>query len=364
MSMLNDIRRRWAGLSNRMIGSARVRRVAAALPPARPVARHYAADLFDLTAGFVYTQITAAMVESGLLAALRERPLSSEEASTCASLAPPATATLLKAAASLGLVQAIGNRWMLGQRGAALLASPGLTELIAHHKLLYRDLADPLAMLRGGGGGHLAGLWQYGAGADPQAIAAYSKLMAASQPMVAEQALAAYRFGRHRRMIDLGGGEGAFVAAVARAAPRLRLGLFDLPAVVDRARERLTAEGLIDRVQLHGGSLHSGPLPTGYDLATLVRVLHDHDDGPVAGILAAAHAALAPGGRLLIVEPMAGDGPPGHAYFGFYLAALGSGRPRTPVELKRMALESGFRRVCMLGTPLPLVARVLLGEKS
>jgi demethylspheroidene O-methyltransferase len=354
-------RSRWIGWRNRLLGSARMRR-AAAMPPARPIARRYAADLFDLTAGFVYSQVTAAMVESGLLEALRLGPLSGDDAAACAGLPADAAATLLKAAASLGLAQQVGAWWHLGERGAALLATPGLSAMIAHHRLLYADLADPLAMLRGQGDGQLASLWRYDGSADPRDVAHYSTLMAASQPLVAEQALAAYSFGRHRRILDVGGGEGAFIQVLASVAPDSRFGLMDVPPVIERARVRLA--GLIDRVTLHPGSFLSDPLPGGYDLATLVRVLHDHDDQPAAHLLASIRAALAQGGRLLIVEPMAERNahPPGHAYFGFYLAAMRSGRPRTPKEIKAMLAEAGFVRSRLLATPLPLVARVIQAD--
>jgi demethylspheroidene O-methyltransferase len=351
----------WSGLRNRILMSPAMRRFALAFPPARPVARAQARALFDLAAGFVYSQVAAALVETGLLDALRRRPLALEEAADAAGLAPHAAATLLRAAAALDLAQEIGGAWTLGPRGAALAGSPGVAEMIAHHRLLYADLADSRAVLSGAGGGRLAALWRYDGGADPADVAAYSALMAASQPMVAEQALAAYRFARHRRMLDIGGGEGAFVAAVAAAAPGLALGLVDLPPVAARARARLPSA-----IEVHEGDAVAGPLPGGYDLMTLVRVLHDHDDGPATRLLANAAAALASGGRLLIVEPMAdtpGARPMGHAYFGFYLAAMGSGRPRSFSEISGMARQAGFRRARRLATPLPLVASVILAER-
>ncbi|MGK3925309.1 methyltransferase, partial [Enterococcus faecium] len=77
----------------------------------------------------------------------------------------------------------------------------------------------------------------------------------------------------------------------------------------------------------------------GADIASLVRVLHDHDDTAVRTILGAVHAALPPGGTLLVAEPMSGTrgaAPIGDAYFGFYLTAMKSGRPRTADELSAM----------------------------
>ena len=54
--------------------------------------------------------------------------------------------------------------------------------------------------------------------------------------------------------------------------------IFDLPDVVAEAATRLSGHGLSDRIQTVGGSFKDGPLPTGFDVVTLVRVLHDHDD--------------------------------------------------------------------------------------
>ena len=70
-------------------------------------------------------------------------------------------------------------------------------------------------------------------------------------------------------------------------------------------------------------------MPNGADLITLIRVIFDHDDARVRILLAAIFAALPAGGKLLIAEPMAdtSDHPAmGHAYFGFYLLAMGRGR--------------------------------------
>jgi demethylspheroidene O-methyltransferase len=352
----------WRAWRNRLLSSSRFQHWAASFPLTRPVARHHARELFDLTAGFVYAQVAYALVESGLLEALRHETLSVAAVAGRTSLPRDGAVRLLRAAESLRLTESLPDgRWTLGARGAALAGSPGVTEMIAHHRLLYQDLADPLALLRGDRRGSLAGLWDYGG--STQDAATYSRLMAASQPMVAAQALAAFRFGRHKKLLDVGGGEGAFLGAVAAATPGLQLGLFDLPAVVGRAHARLAS--FVDRTSIHAGDFRRDPLPAGYDLISLVRVLHDHDDAPASALLARARDALPRGGRLLIVEPMAGRQgaePAGYAYFGMYLLAMGSGRPRTPAELGAMVTAAGFRRWRLLRNPLPLVARIMVAE--
>jgi demethylspheroidene O-methyltransferase len=106
----------------------------------------------------------------------------------------------------------------------------------------------------------------------------------------------------------------------------------------------------------------SDPLPRGADIVSLVRVAHDHDDAAVMRLFGSIRAALPPGGTLLLAEPMAatpGAEPMGEAYFGFYLLARGSGRPRTPEELKAMLRQAGFERVRLRRTRRPLLTRVL-----
>ncbi len=362
----------WTAWRNRILISPRFQRFATRFALTRPEARRRARALFDLVAGFTYSQILAACVETRLLELLADGPLDVDSIAAQTALPVPGALCLLRAAAALGLVEPLGGQtaWTLGSAGAALLGNRGIAEMVAHHHLLYADLADPVALLRrGGGGGALSGLWGYaetpGSG-DSAAVAAYSALMAASQPMVAAQTIDAYPFHRHRRLLDVGGGEGAFLAAVGDRVPGLELGLFDLPAVCDRARVRLDERGLGARAHVHPGDFTADALPSGYDVISLVRVLHDHDDGPAQALLRAIHAALPAGGRLVIAEPMAetpGAEPAGAAYFGLYLLAMGSGRPRSPAEIGAMLKSAGFARVRTLATAIPLTARVIVATR-
>jgi demethylspheroidene O-methyltransferase len=348
------------------------RRWATRFPLTRPFARRRARALFDLCAGFVYTQVLLACVRLRVFAILAEAPLTTERLAPRLSLSPEATERLMAAAAALQLTaRRADGAWTLGQLGAAMIGNDGIAAMVEHHAMLYADLADPVAMLRRQRGGNaLSDYWAYSGAAQPGAVSAdrirdYTALMAASQPMVAEEVLASYRFDRHARVLDVGGGNGAFLRAVAAEAPRLDLILFDLPAVADEARARFAAAGLGARATVHGGDFTRDELPRGADLITLVRVLHDHDDDVALGLLRRIRAALAPGGALLLAEPMAGTSgaePMGEAYFGFYLLAMGRGRPRTPEEIRSMLAAAGFSESRMLSTPTPLLTRAVLAR--
>jgi len=346
---------------------------AARFPLTRPMARQRARALFDLCAGFVYSQVLFACVRLRLFDLLHESgPMTQAALALRLGMGADATERLLRAAASLDLLaRRDDGRWALGPLGAAMVGNPGLAAMVEHHALLYADLADPVGLLRRDRGGNaLSGYWAYAGAEAPGAVAAehvadYSALMAASQPMVAEEVLGAYDFRRHKALLDVGGGEGAFLSAVAARAPKLRLMLFDLPPVAARAQARFASHGLASRATTFGGDFSADALPRGADLISFVRVLHDHDDDVVNGLLRAARAALPPGGRLLIAEPMAGTKgaePMGEAYFGFYLLAMGRGRPRRAEELQTMLAEAGFARSQMLTTGTPLLTRVLVAD--
>lgn len=355
-----------------LVASPRFRRLAARFPLTRPVARRQARRLFDLVAGFVYSQVLEACVRLRLFELLEAGPRSADEVAERVGLGGPAALRLLEAAVALDLVaKRSEGRFGLGPLGAAMLNNPGITAMVEHHHLLYEDLADPLEVLRNGPGGtRLGRYWAYASAVPgdeiaPEEVAQYTALMSASQSLIAEEVLDAYRFGRHRLMLDIGGGDGTFVVAVAARVPGLALELLDLPPVAAHARRRLEAAGLGSRVRVHAGSFLRDPLPRGADLATLVRVVHDHDDEAVASLFAAARESLAPGGTLLIAEPMAGvtgtEAMAG-AYFGLYLWAMGQGRARTPDELRRMLAQAGFTEIRLLETRVPLQTCVMVAR--
>jgi len=368
--------RTWASalvtLRSRLIANPKFQIWAARLPFVRHIARRKSLALFDLCAGFVYSQILTACVRLNVVETLADGPLPIAELARRFELEDEAAKTLMSAAASLGLVRQMRNgAYALDDLGSVLLGQPSIAAMVRHHALLYDDLRDPVALLRAAPvDTDLKRFWAY-AGADASGalddadVAEYSALMSSTQAMIAREVLNAYPVGRHRRLLDVGGGEGAFVAAVARRHGALELSLFDLPAVASRARRALAAQGLGNRVSVHGGDLFNDALPAGADLITLVRIIHDHDDAAAERILTAVFDALAPGGTLVIAEPMSKtrEALSVSAYFSFYLWAMGSGRPRTAARLTEMLAAAGFSVIRPASTTQPMLVRVLTAQK-
>lgn len=353
---------------DRVLANPAFQRWAAAFPLTRPIADRHAKALFDICAGFVYAQVLSACIKLKLFDALGERPETPERLATQCAIPVEAMRRLLAAAAALGLLtERSGGRYGLGMLGAALRGNPGIAAMVEHHAVLYADLSDPVALLRGGGATRLGRYWAYAGANNPGAVdadsvAGYTALMSASQGVIAEDVLWAYDFRRHKRLLDIGGGDGSFVIAAAGQAPSLHMTLFDLPPVAERAAKRFAEHGVGGRATAIGGNFLQDSLPTGADLVTLVRIILDHDDAAALSILRAARRAMVPGGVLLIAEPisgLAGSRAITDAYFGVYLFAMGSGRPRSFPQIEALLKDAGFCGVRRLATRRPLLTNLV-----
>ena len=317
----------------------------------------------------MYSQVLLACVQLRVLEKLHGKPLPLEALSARLNLNPPAAERLLRAAVSLRLVERDRQGlYRVGPLGAPLIANPALGRMIEHHELLYRDLGDPVALLREQSSAtELSRYWPYARAADPcdaraAATESYTALMGATQRLVAQNVLDGYRLGRHRRLLDIGGGDGTFLVEAAARCQHLELGLFELPAVAGMARRNLRDLLTSGRAKVFQGNFLQDPLPTGADLVSLVRVIHDHDDDRALTILESARKALAPNGTLLVAEPLAdtpGAEPVGDAYFGFYLLAMGRGRARTYGELTSLLRRARFGRIRRIRTRQPLITGLI-----
>lgn len=360
-------RARSPGWLTRLALSPRVHALAERVPFLRRHARAEGRALFDIVQGFVQSQALLALVELRILHRLSEGGATTEALAAATRTDPARLAVLLQAGAGLRLLRAKGGMWQLAPRGAAFLTVPGLEAMVRHHPVLYRDLSDPVAFFRGETEPELAAFWPYVFGdmarSDPAQSARYSALMADSQALVAADTLRLADLAGARHLMDVGGGTGAFLAAVAARHPDLRLTLFDLPEVLAGGEAARRLPGL----QLCPGSFRTDPLPRGADTISLVRVLYDHPDSVVGPLLAKVHDALPPGGRILVSEPMSGGDRPDPAtdvYFAIYTLAMRTGRTRSLAEISQLLEKFGFSGIRPLWGARPYITSVIQASRG
>jgi len=148
-----------------------------------------------------------------------------------------------------------------------------------------------------------------------------------------------FDWSRFSEILDVGGGDGAVLAAILHAHPDLRGRVLDLSPTATAATNRFAAAGLDDRASAISGSFFN-PLPVGADAYLLSDILHDWDDDHVRKILAGCRRAAAPNATVVVIEPVRGQGAD-TAMDLFMLMCFG-GQERTVDELAGLAAECGL----------------------
>lgn len=166
--------------------------------------------------------------------------------------------------------------------------------------------------------------------------------------------VAAFDLSRFHRLVDLGGATGHLGLAARERYPGMTVTLFDLPEVIEVAKEHTG-----DQVELIGGDFFNAVLPPA-DLYTLGRILHDWSDNQIRRLLARIHAALPAGGGLLIAERLLDEdrrGPVAAHMQSLNMLVCTEGRERTLSEYATVLREAGFAEVRgkVTGTPLDAV---------
>jgi SAM-dependent methyltransferase len=160
-----------------------------------------------------------------------------------------------------------------------------------------------------------------------------------------------------RRMLDVGGGSGAYSIAFAQADPELRAEILDLEPVLPIAQAHIARAGLSKRVTTRAGDLRRDPLGEGLDLILLSAICHMLSVEENRDLLRRALEALAPRGRVVIRDFILNrdkTGPPAAAIFSLnMLVGTAGGASYSEIEYTVWLEEAGFRDVRRIRFPDP-----------
>ena len=155
-----------------------------------------------------------------------------------------------------------------------------------------------------------------------------------------------YDFSGVASLVDVGGGQGAFIIGLLRRYPSMRCTLFDQPEVVAGAARRLAAAGVVDRVKVVGGDAIV-EVPAGADAYCTCTVLRCFEDDGCLRILRNIRAAMAPGSRLVAIEPEIPAGPARRpsSMLDLHAMVVYGGRDRTANEYRTLYRQAGLELV-------------------
>lgn len=180
-------------------------------------------------------------------------------------------------------------------------------------------------------------------GDHPEQAAMFDRAMVAIHGRETAAVLDAYDFTPFRKLIDLGGGNGSQLIEMLERHPHLSGVVFDLPHVVDRAREAISSAGLSARASVHGGSFFEA-VPTSGDIYLLRHIIHDWNDAQSLAILQCVRKAIPQDARLLIIETVI---PPGNdpcfaKLLDLTMLVIPGGLERTREQYTALLTDAGF----------------------
>ncbi|SEU33967.1 methyltransferase [Stigmatella erecta] len=310
-----------------------------------------AQQMYELVASYWKTQLVAAVARLGLADLLGRGARLSDELAHEVKASPDGVYRLLRGGVAIGLFEETPPRtFTLTPLGACLRTSePGsmadwaITQAGQVHWLPWGQLHEavrtgqPMTRQVLGAEG-----WEYLA-KHPEEAASFARAMGNLSAFVASDVARVHDFSRYARVADVGGSEGVLLAAVLRAFPPCQGILFDLPHVIEGARERLKAEGLAGRTQVVGGNFFEPVLPEA-EAYLLKNVLHDWDDARCTLLLTQIHRAAPAGARLLVVEGVIPDDgrASATALMDVNMLVMVGGRERTASEYKALLASASW----------------------
>lgn len=295
------------------------------------------ATLWDALRGALVTRALGVVADLGVAEALVDGPRPVTELAREVGASPDSLHRILRALASDGIFEE-HEPGTFGNTAASELLGASSWRDFAH---LFGDVFHTAARDLEAVTGNATFPQTFGTefwdwlGEHPDERASFDRAMAGGKEQRAEQ-LVELEWNDGETVVDVGGGNGAFLIALLERQPALRGIVFDLP-------ETVRDEGALgDRIEFVEGSFLES-VPAG-DVYVLGRILHDSDDERAAAILRTIRASAPPGARLVLFESVIqpGNDPSGAKWLDLLMLVLSAGRERTEEEWRTLLDATGF----------------------
>ncbi len=310
------------------------------------------AAIFRLVSGMWAAQAVATAARLGIPDQLAHGPRTAGEIATALRADPSAVYRLLRGVASVGVLSTEADgRFALTPVGECLRSDvPGsmrsliIAEMAPGHWLPWGNLEHSVRTGKPAAPGALGmDVWEYyKQNADEGFL--FAEAMSGMSTMAMQAVLASYSFSGARKVVDVGGSHGAFVAAVLQRETTATGVLFDRPEVVEGAGATLQAAGVAHRVERVAGDFFQS-VPAGGDVYLLKHILHDWSDDECVQILGRVRDAMTPDARVVVAEMLIDDkGPPSPApLLDLNMLVMLSGRERTAQEFGGLFASAGLK---------------------
>ena len=320
-------------------------------------------ELLGWTVDAMKAQALVAAADLGVADVLADGPRSCHDIAEAVSVNESFLYRLLRALAGYGVFEELeGRRFQLNELASALRtdAQPSVRDWVRVRGASW--LQGPWgamteAVRTGRSGWALTmeeGVFEYFE-KNPDDGALFDRAMVSVSTPTYHAVAEAYDFGVGEVVVDIGGGAGGQLMAVASRSPNLQCILADLPSVVERSRAGLEAAGFADRIRCEGIDMFAAA-PSGGDVYMMGNVIHDWGDDESVKILSNCVTAMNRGGRVALVEQLVPPPNTPHLALAIDLEMLvmtDGGRKRTLEEFKSLFQQAGLQFVRVVETAAP-----------
>lgn len=319
-------------------------------------------QMIQLLAGFQISQALYVAAKIGVADHLAEEPVAVASLATKLNADPIALSRLLRTLASLGVFSEtapgvfgstpLGDTLVSDQPGS--MRDLALMWMETHYapfgSLLHTVQTGEPAATHHFGEPYFSWL-----ATQSEQIDRFSRAMANLTDGVKAGAVGSYDFSDAGKIVDVGGADGALLAAVLAGSPNTTGIVFDLPHVVEAASAKIKSYGFGERLIAEGGDFFES-VPTGGDTYFLATVLHDWNDTDASRLLANIRTAASSGARVLAFEFVMPSGDVPHMSKMIDLTMLGitDGKERTDSEMRALFEGAGFIYEGVTSTPTPI----------
>lgn len=307
------------------------------------------AKLGEMISGYQLSAAISVAAELGLADLLIDGPKSSDELAALTKTHAPSLYRLMRALAAVDVFHEGANKSFSltpTSQGLRSDAKPSLRpQAILVGRPYYPATWNALGhSVRTGENAfrHLygKGLWEWRA-ERPEESAIFDASMTGNSESMFAAMLDAYDFSGFSKVMDVGGGQGALISSILARNPGQKGLLFDQPHVVSG---ELLPEDIASRCEVVGGDFFKS-VPAGADAITMKWILHDWPDAECIEILKVCRKAIAPGGKLLVLERVVAGPNEGRSikFTDLTMLLLPGGLERTEAEFAALLEAGGFR---------------------
>jgi hypothetical protein len=204
------------------------------------------------------------------------------------------------------------------------------------------------------------GSWTEWIQCDPEQTQLFNAMMTSYSTLQLAGVLEAYDFSRAGTIVDVGGGHGKILSEILKRCAETRGVLFDMPHAYDGGCETMAREGLGARCIIVSGDFFVS-VPAGADTYLLSRVIHDWDDVRSIALLKVIRRAIAPGGRVVLLEtllrPDSANAYPVLSDLNMMIQT--GGRERSEAEYRALCRAAGFEVTRTVATQSPIGIAVI-----